>query len=57
MNNIIGPISQQDWKTMRNLHESIKLMKKDFGRWEAAIADETERYYRRMGKYVRKEAA
>lgn len=52
MNNVIGPINQADWKTMRNLNTSLKFMKKDPVHWKSAIGDETERYRKRLSKYL-----
>lgn len=52
-NNVIGQIHQHDWNTLRMLRQSINFMKSDNpAKWQSAIADETGRYNRRLGKYT-----
>lgn len=49
-NNVIGPISQTDWCTLRFLGEDVRWMKarnKD-GKWNDALASEGKAYYERL---------
>lgn len=57
MTNVIGPISQNDWCTMRFLGEDVRWMKNrnQDGKWNAALEEEGKGY-RDLLQKVRKVA-
>ena len=56
--NVIGPITKKDWRTMRDIRESMKMMtRKDRIKYADALEFENELYMKRIRKYVPGEAA